>query len=69
MAPALKFSGERFNLDDVSTQAGQQLRGVGECLHLLDGEHTDSFKGPARCSDCSRLCPGELHCEYYIRSA
>ena len=46
---------ERFDFDDVSAQAGQQLRGVGECLHLLDGEHADSLKGAPR--GCGLLPP------------
>jgi hypothetical protein len=58
---------QRFDLDDVGTQTGQQLGRVGECLHLLDGEHTDSLQWAPRRVYCPRLCRRELHSEYYIR--
>ena len=63
-----KLAGERFDLDDVSTEARQKLGGVGQGLHLLDGQHPDPLEGPTRCGDRSRLCRSELHLEYYIRT-
>ena len=52
-----QFAGQRLHLDDVSTQARQELRGVGECLHLFDRQHPYALEGPSGRGHRSRRLP------------
>ena len=62
-----QFAGQRLHLDDVSAQAGQELRGVRERLHLFDRQHPYALEGPSGRGGGPRGCRNELHSAYYIR--
>ena len=47
------------DLDDVSTETCQELGGIGERLHLLDGQHADTFEGPS-CRDMPPTLPQQI---------
>ena len=64
-----ELADQRFDLDDVGTETRQELGGVGEGLHLLDGQHADTFERSSCCGHRPRLCRSELHLEYYIRTS
>ena len=65
---ATELTGQRFDLDDVGAETSQQLGGVGECLHLFDGQHADTFERSSCCGHRTGFCRSELHVEYYIRT-
>ena len=45
--PRPGLAAQRLDLDDVGAEAGQQLRGVRQRLHLLGGEHPHAVERPA----------------------